>query len=236
MTNQDMRSPAAGHYGIELPRAGINKLTPKQMGFVAFVTAVSLARVVSPSIRDVLPEPIDAPDHIGNFGPTMAIALHFSDGFWKKSKAQAMTPAEHHRRRRIYAGVVGVMTVAANVVAEKFGYGPISTPDEIDFVYGCLGGFAAYRLMRPDYIKPEDVATAYKHSHREDAVFAQTIDNVFARTFSPGPTQGKTSNNEAASAAIDRKPVKPHVDDMPGLTRKDRRKVAAAARKANRNN
>jgi len=108
------------------------------------------------SVRDHLPEPIDIPDHIGNMGMTANIIGLLSHLYWNK-KNQLETDENFDKRRKKLALTAGVITVAANVFAEKIGYGPTSTPDTLDFVYGIAGGAIAYSVSKPKHFNSDFV-------------------------------------------------------------------------------
>lgn len=144
------------------------------------VLALSLARssplMGGPETRDVLPEPVDIINHIGNLSISFVLANHLSHSYWGKRQSLA-TPESYKRQRKIIAATIGGVAIAANAYAEKYGYGPISTPDPLDFVYGCIGGYLAYKVGLPRYAQPE-VLDFIEQDYPEDSPLRQRINNL----------------------------------------------------------
>ncbi len=154
------------------------------MKYILPTMALSALRVpeafgFGPSTRDRLPEPFDAVDHVGNTALTFVLMDRVAKGIMGDS-LQAMTEGEFKKRRRVLAGTVGALTVLANVFAEKVGYGPSSTPDYLDFVYGLAGGALAYKVRRGNYISPEDV-DILRHENEPDDEVVRVVNEVIAR-------------------------------------------------------
>ena len=135
------------------------------------VTLAAVSRVpafVNPdtdfNTRDLLPEPIDIGDHVGNTALTLALTAHFANAYWGRGKQYLETDEEFERKKKVFTAAVGVGTVLANTLGELVGYGSVSTPDAVDFAYGLAGGLLAYKATMPQRVDAETVSLARKQS------------------------------------------------------------------------
>lgn len=98
-----------------------------------------------PSHRDILPEPFDWYDHLGNTIPSIAIGLGIALTAALISRRQEWATAS--RTRKIAFTTGATLTAAVNLYVEtKFGaHG--STPDPIDLAYGVGAGVMAASLV-----------------------------------------------------------------------------------------
>jgi hypothetical protein len=190
---------------------------------------VSLSRIfaqIHPSLdtRNILPEPVDLPNHVGNAAVTFVLLERVANGYWGK-EPEVATPQQFEASRKRFAVAIGVLTVISNVVAEKVGYGPTSTPDLLDFVYGCIGGALAYKAKRPDYLSPSDVNLYRQQGEYEEAV----VDELFAHA------QGAKSTVEttARKSTPQHQPKKQMTAKRPSSSR-SKRKMQRSSRKKNR--
>ncbi|MEX1995487.1 MAG: hypothetical protein WD887_01795 [Candidatus Saccharimonadales bacterium] len=164
--------------GIIIPH---NRLGSKNEN-IAFgaVAAFSLARfsplLGGPEVRDVLPEPVDVFNHIGNLSVSFVLANHMAHSYWGTGLKLA-APERFKRQRNVIAAVIGGIALAANAYAEKYGYGPVSTPDPLDFVYGCIGGYLGYKVGLPRYIRPDLVNEIVENSP-EDSRSRKVVLNL----------------------------------------------------------
>jgi hypothetical protein len=156
MINEPVAPEAQSNFGVMLPRPSWAYSDLKYILPLAALTATRIPEAFGIDFRDKVPEPFDVIDHVGNTALTFVIVDTMASGYMGKNP-EAMTPKEYERKRRFLAAGVGLTTVALNVLAEKVGYGPTSTPDYLDFIYGCLGGVLAYKIRKPNYISPAEV-------------------------------------------------------------------------------
>jgi hypothetical protein len=142
-----------------IPSPGMTERYVPAIATMGILAASRVGALIDSSldVRGHLPNVIDAPNHIGNTAMTFVFMERMATAYWGKAP-EALTPEAYNKRRRFVAATVGALTIAANVFAEKIGYGPGSTPDILDFAYGCLGGWLAYKVAKPTYVAPERVA------------------------------------------------------------------------------
>lgn len=154
---------ASPEFGIELvPDIGQRHDVWSKLLVGAGVIALARAGgAINPdlSIRDYLPEPFDVPDHIGNLGGLSLVLLPFMRGYMRGGHERATTREIFDRETKRTAIMMGGLVVAANVVGEVVGYGPTSTPDPLDFVYGLAGGYLLYRNLKPEFMPESEVDT-----------------------------------------------------------------------------
>lgn len=166
--------------GVIMPLGGgmrkIDALWMAPLAVTSAVRAGTLLHESVPDIRDKLPEPFDVPDHIGNTAVTIFLISVALNEVWGKSPRLA-TPEKFKQVKNVAAVAAGTIAVGANVVAENVGYGPKSTSDPIDFAYGVLGGYLAYRLTKPGYLTPAEVKEARKDKGNE---MKAMLDDLFA--------------------------------------------------------
>ncbi len=182
--------PPEEDLGIVVPMPTWRMRDMPWIGAMLVASGTRIASVVSElEFRNILPEPLDLPDHVGNTAVTFAFLSYFANGFWGK-ELEAVSPENFERRRKGYALAMGSLTVAANVFAETIGYGKASTPDILDFAYGCLGGWLTYKAKKPDYLDPEVVQhglQAYESGNpyrqvMEEALAKKRLSQVQARS------------------------------------------------------
>lgn len=169
---------ASSDYGILLPEKSFkNSLLPIIIG----ATAISLARIPgafneSLSIRNRVPEPFDVPDHIGNFILTFGFIAHFVHSA-SVDKPTAIELETYKKKRKLVAIVAGTISIAANIYAEKIGYGSFSTQDPLDFAYGLMGGALAYYSAQEKYISGEEVDEMMNEKEMISESFVENATN-----------------------------------------------------------
>ncbi|HEX5797878.1 MAG TPA: hypothetical protein VFX79_00850, partial [Candidatus Saccharimonadales bacterium] len=174
--------------------------------------------------RDLLPEPLDIGDHIGNTALTFALTMHFANAYWGRSKQYLETDKEFEKKRKFFTVAVGAGTLVANTLGELVGYGSISTPDAVDFAYGLAGGLFAYKATMPHRVDAETVSLARKQDWWEEH---EHLEELFTEKF-PGRRRVKKTRakKDAVSSVNISLPTKrkPHsVSKKKAARRKKRR-------------
>lgn len=196
------------------------------------ILAVSAARyspmIGGPETRNALPEPVDIANHIGNLSISFCLANEMARHYWGKMAALKTPEAFAASKKRIAIGV-GALAVTANAFAETFGYGPASTPDTLDFVYGCLGAYIGYKVRSPHYLEPETVDYIDEHVPEEDSL--RKLITRLRTDRSERRAQAAAGRKAAQSEA---KATKPAAKNGGGKKKKTSRKQQRQARKRNR--
>lgn len=226
-------SPETNELALNIPE--VSRFSGTEIAITASIAAVCAARIISPNIKNVLPEPVDVPDHIGNLGPTFGYASVFAQGFWKNKGREMYAEPERqsNRDKKAFAAILGVVVVGVNVAAEKIGFGSISTPDYLDFAYGCAGGYLAYRFSVPKTISAEDVSEIYKHSRNGDGAAADNIDHAAGKWLEK-KTEHAAPSNQHVDSTRNTKLVSDDVRAQKAT--KDRHDKHRATKKARKNN
>lgn len=178
--------------------------------------------------KNILPEPFDVPDHIGNTAVSFILLTRFANMYWGKD-LQPATLEKYEHKRKMFAGYMGGLAVAANLFAETVGYGQISTPDPIDFVYGCAATFLAYKAKKPSFVPPTFIERIRQSEDEKDEKLKSYLDKLL-------PSQAEKRPIEQKS--IKQTPV-PDIK-RPGNAQnhtnrhKSRRKIQKQSRKKNR--
>lgn len=200
-------SPAESEeLGIYIPVAkhSWNRLATPIITVTALVAAARFPSYLGygPSIRDRLPEPIDMPDHVGNMALTFTILDTAAKTYFGRER-NALTEEEYKRKTRKAAIGIGALAVAANVFAEKVGYGSVSTPDNLDFVYGLFGGALAYYANKPRFVSPETTQYILENPNTKDEVKKEVGKLILRRL------QKDKSNDPETSSTV--KPARKHI-------------------------
>lgn len=189
-------------FGVAFPQhTWGNHTMPIILGLAA-ISATRLSGMINESLstRDLLPEPFDIPDHAGNLGLTFIIA----DQIAKKAHGTepiACTEEELARTQKKLAIVLGVVSVAANIFAEKVGYGSTSTPDPIDFAYGLMGGVLAFYARKPNFLDKGTVNTLLEFEEEDRAGYTPGQQNSMALIHSALQKRNGSSQLQTASSA-----------------------------------
>jgi hypothetical protein len=220
--------------GIMMPPHGYRDGAYKVIAPMVAISGSRLLPLIHQGLdaRNHLPEPFDLPDHVGNMAVTFVLASRMMNGFWGQ-EIELVSPREQEARRKRIAVAVGLTSVAANVVDEVIGYGSASTPDVIDFAYGLVGGWLAYKFKAPDYVTPEEIEAIT--SNKEPSSLKTAVEGLLAALRSrkeaaePVPTVKQSAKVQPAPPTASAPRTNASKNKSPG-----KQKAQKAARRKNR--
>lgn len=125
-------------------------------GILAVTLASAPARFISYSsglhlgdeVAKYIPDIINPIYHSGNSGVTAVLLGIFLNQYRKKEQG-IMTAEGFIKNNKTAAIIAGLGGISLNAIGEVVGYGPRSTADKYDFLWGMLGAYAAFQMTIP---------------------------------------------------------------------------------------